>query len=379
MDGIKKWRVACQRRIEYEVACTSDLFSPDNPALLSGGRVCGARRFVVVDANVERLHSSEIRGYFAHHGVEARVVAFAGGEANKTMESWLSILRELDGFPINRRDEPVIAIGGGVLMDLVGFSASVYRRGVPYIRVPTTLMGYVDAAVGVKTGLDFNGHKNRLGAFQPPLAVLLDRAFLGTLTMRHVLNGMAEIVKLAVIRDAELFAMLEDFGADSAAARFQDEAGDLITRRAITGMAEELQPDPFEEDLARRVDFGHTFCYGFQASDAGLLHGEAVALDIAVSVLIARSRGLLSEEEAERALALFWRLGMRLHAAALDPELMWESLEERVRHRNGAQRMPLPHGIGGCAFINDLGPEEIFSAVRGLKIRMAARSAAGVS
>jgi 2-epi-5-epi-valiolone synthase len=144
--------------------------------------------------------------------VEAKIVVFPGDEENKTLDHYLALARELDCFPIHRRDEPIIAIGGGVLTDLVGFVAASYRRGVPYVKVPTTLMGYVDASIGIKTGLNFNSNKNRLGSFHAPQAVLLDKAFLKTLPRRHILNGVCEIIKLAVIKDAPLFGLLETHG-----------------------------------------------------------------------------------------------------------------------------------------------------------------------
>ena len=140
---------------------------------------------------------------------------FPGGEEHKNSEIYQDIARALDAFPIHRRDEPVIAIGGGVLTDVVAFVAASYRRGVPHIKVPTTLMGYVDAALGIKAGINFNGNKNRLGAFEPPLAVLLDRSFLPTLPRRHLVNGVCEIIKLAIIRAAGLFQRL---GRDAARA-----------------------------------------------------------------------------------------------------------------------------------------------------------------
>ncbi len=366
-----RWRVTYQRRIEYEIVNAPNLFNPQNEALLSVGRVKNARRFVVVDANVERYYSAEIRKYFAHHGVEARIITFPGGEENKSVENHLSILHELDAFPINRRDEPLIAIGGGVLTDVVGFVASSYRRSVPHIKVPTTLMGYVDAALGIKSGINFNGHKNRIGAFEAPLLVLLDKSFLQTLPRRHILNGVCEIIKLAVIKDAELFCLLEQHGAESIAAHFQDEMGGAILDRAISGMLDELQPNLFEEDLSRKVDFGHTFSYGLEThSNADLLHGEAVLLDIALSVLIARARNLLSETETNRIVDLIAGLGMVLKIEMLDPCLLWQSLEERVQHRNGLQRVPMPDGIGKCAFLNDVRFDEIRSAVKALNNRM---------
>lgn len=359
-DSTFQRHVVYPQTIEYDVVNANNLFQPENPALLSVGKVRDSRRFVVVDHNVEKHYSSEIQNYFEHHQVDAKIFTFPGGEENKTIEYYLAIVRELDSFPIHRRDEPIIAIGGGVLTDVTAFVASTYRRGVPHIKVPTTLMGYVDASIGIKTGINFNGNKNRLGSFQAPQKVLLDKSFLQTLPLRHILNGVCEIIKLAVIKDAELFHMLEMYGQQSVDSQFQNDEGSQILDRAIAGMLEELQPNLFEEELARKVDFGHTFSYGLETDhEADLFHGEAVLLDIMLSVVIAKSRNLLTEEETGRIFELIHKLGITLDISLLEPELLWQSLEERTYHRNGLQRVPMPHGIGNCVFINDINANEI--------------------
>src|ERR1051325_3800361 len=227
-NSTNTWRVTYQRPVEYEVANCQNIFDPENDALLSIGKRKNTRRFVIVDSNVERYFSTQIRDYFDYHKVDAKILIFPSGEKNKTVDNYLWVLRELDTFPINRRDEPIIAIGGGVLTDIAGFVASSYRRGIPHIKVPTTLMGYVDASVGVKTGVNFNGHKNRLGSFEPPKKVFLDRNFLKTLPRRHLLNGVCEIIKLAVIKDLELFELLETYGTACIESRFQNDAGASI-------------------------------------------------------------------------------------------------------------------------------------------------------
>lgn len=364
-DGTTRWRVSYQRPIEYDIIDAPNLFHPQNEALLSVGKIKGGRRFVVVDDNVAKYYGDQIRTYFAHHQINAKIITAPGGEENKTVDTYLGILRELDSFPIHRRDEPIIAIGGGVLTDVVGFIAGSYRRSVPHIKVPTTLMGYVDASVGIKTGINFNGRKNRLGSFEPPLQVLLDKAFLKTLPRRHILNGVCEIIKLAIIKDAELFNQLEQYGAESIAVHFQNDIGGVILDRAISGMLEELQPNLFEENLARKVDFGHTFSYGLETRyEADLLHGEAVLLDIVVSTLIARRRGFLSEQETGRIFRLIDRLGIVLNTSVLDAGLMWHSLMERVEHRNGLQRVPMPDTLGNCVFVNDITSQEIETSIK---------------
>lgn len=356
------WRVTYPRTIEYEVINSPNLFNPHNMDLLYPGVDENIRRFIVIDNNVESLFSTDIRSYFDHHGVDAKIVTYPSGEENKNLEGFLSIVNELDTFPIHRRDEPIIAIGGGTLTDVVGFVASCYRRSIPHIKVPTTLMGYVDASIGIKTGININGHKSRLGSFEPPLKVLLDKSFLKTLPHTHILDGTCEIIKLAIIKDAELFGLIEEHGTYCVEANFQNEMGGVILDKAITGMLEELGSNLYEDDLERKVDFGHTFSYGLEIrNEACILHGEAVLLDIAVSVMIAHARGLLCDEEINRIFLLINDLGIRLNTSVLDSYDLWESLEERVYHRNGFQRVPMPNGIGECVFLNDIEMHEIQS------------------
>jgi 2-epi-5-epi-valiolone synthase len=368
----KKWHVSYPRTIEYEVVNCPNLFNPQNDVLLSVGKRGNTRRFVVVDSNIEKYYSTEIRDYFKYHKIDAKILVFPGGEENKSINNYLWILRELDSFPINRRDEPIIAIGGGVLTDVVGFVASSYRRGVPHIKIPTTLMGYIDASVGIKTGINFNSNKNRLGSFEPPKMVFLDRTFLKTLPKRHVLNGVCEILKLAIIKDITLFGLLESHGSECVDSKFQDTMGESILHRSIEGMIEELQPNLFEENLARKADFGHTFSYGLETvQDSQLLHGEAVLIDIVISAILARARNLLSEKELSRIFNLIAKLGIVINNDNVAPGLLWESLEERTYHRNGLQRVPLPNGMGNCVFVNDVKLEEIQSACRMLESWMA--------
>ncbi|MCK9537892.1 sedoheptulose 7-phosphate cyclase [Dokdonella sp.] len=366
MNGARqaRWQVRTARPIAYDLVNVADVFDPSCAALASLGRTQGGRRFVVVDEAVHERHGERMRAWFAQQQIDARIVRIPGGEAAKTVATWQGLLRALDRFPIHRRDEPIIAIGGGVLTDVVAFVASSYRRGVPHIKVPTTLMGYVDAAVGVKCGINFNGYKNRLGSFEPPACVLLDRRFLTTLPLRHLHNGLCEIIKLAVIKDAHLFDLLERSGAASLACAFQDGPGGEILDRAIGGMLEELAPNLHEDELARKVDFGHTFSYGLETRfEERLLHGEAVLLDILVSCAIAHARHLLGAADARRILALIEHLGITPVTGLLDTELMWQSLRDRIEHRNGAQHVPLPTGLGGCCFANDITRREIAAAI----------------
>jgi 3-dehydroquinate synthetase len=367
-NGKQSWHVSHRRIIEYDVVTCENVFDLQNEALLSAGKKEKSRRFVIVDANVDRHFSEAIREYFSFHKIDTKILVFPAGEDNKSVDQYLHILHELDGFPIHRRDEPIIAIGGGVLTDIAGFVASSYRRGIPHIKVPTTLMGYIDASVGVKTGINFNSHKNRLGSFEPPKKVFLDRNFLKSLPRRHLLNGMCEMIKLAVIKDSTLFKLLESHGSACIDSKFQDDMSALILNRSVGGMLEELQPNLFEDDLTRKVDFGHTFSYGLETNhEAHLLHGEAVLIDILVSSILANTRNLLSEQDLNRVFSLVSALGIELNYNLVTPELLWNTLEERIYHRNGLQRVPLPEGLGQCAFINDIQFNEIQFACNTLR------------
>lgn len=369
-----RWQVCASRPVDYAVIQAPQLFARDNPLLAEFGRGAGSRRFVVVDDAVQRLYGQRIRAWFQAHGIDARLVPFVGGEDNKTVYAWRALARQLENFPIHRRDEPILAIGGGVLTDVVAFLAATHRRGVPHIKIPTTLMGYVDAAIGIKCGVNFEGAKNRLGTFEPPLAVLLDAGFLASLPMRHLRNGMGEIMKLAVIRDAALFRALEVAGADSLATRFATAAGQHLLDTAVEGMLQELTPNLYEDELARKVDFGHTFSYGLEALHADrLLHGEAVLLDVLVSVAVASGRGLLPAGAAHRVFALVDALGLAPDIGLLSGEVMWAAVQDRILHRNGRQRIPMPTAIGECTFVDDIHPAELASAIPFLRARFQER------
>ncbi|MBK7862425.1 MAG: sedoheptulose 7-phosphate cyclase [Archangiaceae bacterium] len=359
----RTWEVRATRAVNYDVRETSDVLSPHNPTLLIGGRGT-SRRFVVVDEVVYASREEQLRAYFEHHGVEARILPVTATEPNKSFELFFSLARELDAFRLNRRTEPIIAIGGGVLTDVVSYVASCYRRGVPCIRVPTTLMGLIDAAIGIKTAVNFDHGKNRIGSFEPPFAAILDRGFLATLPMRHILNGVGEIMKLALIRDAQLFELLEKEGKAAIDDRFQTQGREIL-RGAIGGMLEELEPNLWEENLERATDFGHTFSPVLEMKDVdGLLHGEAVAIDCAFSVVLSQQRGMITKATSDRALDTMARLGLPLYHPMATPDLFLEGLEERTAHRDGYQRAPMMVDIGKYQFLNDITYEELVSSMR---------------
>ncbi|MEV6276919.1 sedoheptulose 7-phosphate cyclase [Nocardia sp. NPDC051832] len=355
MPEIKGWTVTHETSLNYEISIAEPLIPQHGELLLSGGPSPG-RRFIVCDSGVPEAWLDTLRGYLAERRIDSDILILDGGENCKNHETLIRIIHRMDAFGVERRNEPVIIIGGGAVMDVAALAASLYRRGVPYIKVPTTVLSYVDASVGIKAGINFNQKKNLIGVFQPPQRVLLDRTFFQTLPRREIANALGEVLKLGVGCSAELFNALE---SASAQAVFEDRfqsAGVGILHTAIAVTIEEIEPNILEDDLCRAVELGHTFSPPWELGDLDhrLRHGEAVALDIMLSVIISRARGLISDADARRVAHLTRRLDIVPTLPDIDVETIWASVLERTRHRAGQQRIPLPKGIGGVRFINDL-------------------------
>jgi 3-dehydroquinate synthetase len=375
MPAIGTWTIETQLPVSFKIKNSPGLFSKGNPDLLEhGNKGSNARRMVVIDQNLCHLYLDEVRNYFDAHGVEIHVVAIQSEEEDKTLDTLLVVLSEMERFGLLRRSEPVIAIGGGVLLDIVGMAAGLYRRGIPYIRVPTTLIGLVDASVGAKTGINFQTRRNRLGSYFPPLASYLDKAFLKTLAAVEISSGLGEILKMAVIKDRALFELLELNGANLVASKFQIcEYADDVISRAVQGMKEELENNLWEIDLKRTVDFGHSFSPVIEMrsikenSHVPLTHGQAVTIDVIFSSVISFQRGLLHEKELLRIARTAKNMGLPTdHELFHDPLMILEALNDTMKHRNGAQNLPVPKSIGDSIFVNDLSFDEIKMGALGL-------------
>ena len=353
----------------YILKKTANIFSIENSSLLEVAKIKGnGRFFILIDKEVYRIYGEKIRNYFYKHGIKIKIYIMEGGDYSKNQQCYLDVFKELCLFDPLRKDEPLLAIGGGVITDLGGFVASTYRRGIPHIKIPTTLMGYVDASVGIKTGINFGPYKNRMGSFTIPSGVILDKTFLRTLDKRNIISGIGEIIKLAVILDPTLFELLETGSKILIENKFQNELGEIILDRSIEKMVDELSGNLYETILKRKVDFGHTFSLMLEsASNYEMMHGEAVALDILYSCCISNLRGLLKEKDLDRILMLYKNFDMPIWSLHLNSKHLWTSVKERIIHRNGRQLIPIPVGIGRCKFINDLCLEEIQPAIDILK------------
>src|SRR2546430_4926088 len=339
------WSTATRRQL---IVRTSDLFHRDNEVLATA--LAGRRPLVVLTPSVDRLYGTRICDYLRQHCAEGfHTLLLRRTEQSKTLDAVTEICEFASEVGLGRAD-PMVAVGGGVCSDLVGIAAALFRRGVPHLKVPTTLIGLVDAGLGTKNAVNHAGRKSILGAFHPPEASLLDPGLVASLPRRHVVNGMAEIAKVALAGNHRLAGILESQGTslvDSGLVMPAAEA-ELLVTYAVHGMLDQLAGNLFEwAGYARAMDFGHTFSPHIEvASEYDVLHGEAVAMDMAMSLCVSNTLGLIGDAECERGLHLLPALGLELAWCGLDVHKLLDSLPPTDEHRAGRLNPGLPPGIG---------------------------------
>lgn len=378
------WRNVFTLPISYDVNMVAHgtLLDSTNPQLLNatGHHEEGYnRRFAVIDDAVDKIYGQKIRQYFTDNGIELTTCILNGGEADKRPAAVDALVDEMCAYKLRRR-EPFLAIGGGCVLDIAGMAACMYRRGVPFVRVPTTLLAIVDASVGVKNGVDYccdltnDTYKNRVGSFYAPSSCLLDPAFIVSQDARNISNGFGEIMKLALVRSEDLFELLESHGAALIASRFDATpsvpvgVSSRIIDLSIQIMLEELGPNLWETTLERCVDYGHTFSKLLEmVPGADIMHGEAVNVDGFLSVLLSYLRGFINMETVNRIFAAMQSLDLPTNSHDLDLDLAWQACKDAVEHRHGQQRIPLITDIGESICVSDVTQEELSRALEMMK------------
>ena len=364
------FHVTGYERIEYELRYVDGVFDPEQTALADCYRPYG-RVLMVVDEAVHALYGARIRRYFEEHGITVTELPIQIRETAKSLNTFERIVDEFDAYGLVRT-EPVLVVGGGLTTDVAGFACASYRRTTPYIRIPTTLIGLIDASVSIKVAVNHGKHKNRLGAYHASQQVFLDFSFLATLPEDQVRNGMAELIKIAVVGNDEIFDLLERYGPDLLRTRFGfldgtpevRDAGDRITRQAIVTMLELEAPNLHEIDLDRVIAFGHTWSPTLElAPPTPFFHGHAINIDMALSTTLAEQRGLLSVADRDRVLNVMSALGLALDSEWLTPELLETATASILKTRDGLLRAAVPDPIGRCRFLNDVQVEELTDAL----------------
>jgi 3-dehydroquinate synthase len=262
-----------------------------------------------------------------------------------------------------------VAVGGGAIIDTAGWVASIYMRGISYLNVPTTLLAQVDAAIGGKVAVNHDTAKNLIGSFYAPDAVVSCTDWLSTLDSRQFRSGLAEAIKMAVMSSGQLLAFIEQH-LESLAALDPSCLQSLVHAASVIKCVL-VERDPYEVDLRRTLNFGHTVGHAVETVTGygPVLHGEAVAYGMAVAVRVAHARGVLARSVASRIVAILRSVGLPVALGDLpavpEEEHLIQALEKVRQVRDGSLRFVLPTGIGSALIVDDVGNDEIRSALAG--------------
>lgn len=301
---------------------------------------------VVTDANVAEARKGDLASLLGAGIATSRVVTLPPGEVHKTLSQVATIWDAALGQGIDR-NAVVVTFGGGVVGDMGGFAASTLLRGVRFVQLPTTLLAMVDASVGGKTGFDHPTGKNLVGTFHQPSHVVVDLAHLATLPPREVRAGLAEVVKIALTCDQQLFEELEQAGASL----LEDRARlRTVVRRAIALKAWVVQQDERESGLREILNFGHTVGHALEsgAEYTHLLHGEAVALGMVAELALGERLGLTPTGLRARTAHLLSAMGLRAESTPQEVAASRPFLGADKKRRGAHVRVPLPSAVGAC-------------------------------
>ncbi len=314
---------------------------------------------VITDTNVAALHLDTLRAGLAAADISMTALELPPGEGTK---SWSAVGQCCDWLldqQVERRDV-VVAFGGGVIGDLVGFAAAILRRGVRFVQIPTSLLAQVDSSVGGKTGINVPQGKNLIGAFHQPALVLADTDMLNTLAPRDFLAGYGEVVKYGLLGDAAFFDWLEERGPALA-------AGDMTARiaavqRSVQMKAEIVVRDETEQGDRALLNLGHTFCHALETATGysdRLLHGEGVAIGCALAFELSSRLGLCAQEDPSRVRAHLRAMGMKTDLRDIDgdlpgPDALLALMGQDKKVLDGKLRFVLARGIGKAFLTSDV-------------------------
>lgn len=368
---------------QYPVLFTHQIFQQDNNTFadfLNQSEISGTemRILFVLDEGMLQHYpqlTNQIKIYFQEKS-HIKLVPFVivpGGEIVKNNTDYLEeIIAAINAYKIDRHSY-VAAVGGGAVLDICGYAAATAHRGIRHIRIPTTVLSQNDSGVGVKNGVNYFGKKNFLGTFASPFAVFNDYHFLDTLDDRSWRSGIAEAVKVALIKDAVFFDWLEE-NAWKLTQRDAETMENLVYRCAELHLEHIASGDPFENGSSRPLDFGHWSAHKLeQLSDFSLTHGEAVAIGIALDTLYSEQIGWLHTKDKDRILRLLQALGFELYHPLLEEEMLLNGLAEFREHLGGRLTIMMLKDLGVGENVHEVDLPKIRDCVGSLKHLVAAK------
>lgn len=317
---------------------------------------------VVTDETVARLFGDQFERALVRGGFCPRLIVVPPGEERKSLETAGELYSRLNDLGAER-STPLLAFGGGVIGDLTGFVAATYFRGLPLVHVPTTLLSQVDSSIGGKVAVNHGRLKNSVGSFYQPAAVVADTSFLTHLPEREFRNGLAEVIKSAMIRDREFFRYLES-SIERVMAR-EDDAMEYVVALTAGIKAAVVEQDEKDMGLRNILNFGHTVGHGVETASAfSLGHGEAVAVGMVAATLIARSMEMVSSTDLERLRDLIQRVGLPVVIPdSVDSNAVVKAMMHDKKKAMGRLRFILPTGIGEVQMRDDVSAGQVDEAL----------------
>ncbi len=327
------------------------------------------RAAVIYDARLENLHLGGLMASLASAGIDATAMPVPSGEGSKAWDQVARICEWLLAEKIERKDI-VIALGGGVIGDLVGFCAAILRRGVRFVQIPTTLLAQVDSSVGGKTGINAPQGKNLIGAFHQPSLVLADIDMLATLPARDFASGYGEVVKYGLLGDAKFFDWLEANGPTMAAGGAAARA--YAVTRSVQMKAGIVERDETEEGERALLNLGHTFCHALEKATgygSRLLHGEGVAIGCVLALQLSQNLGLISQEAPSRLRAHLRAMGMKVDLSDIagdlpDAATLLDLMGQDKKVVDGRLRFILCRAIGDAFVAADVPQDAVLSLLQ---------------
>jgi 3-dehydroquinate synthase len=312
---------------------------------------------IITNSTVKRLYGDALKKNLNAEGFETTVLPVPDGEDQKSLETASRLYNELTDC-YTERTTPILALGGGVIGDLAGFVAATYLRGVPFIQLPTTLLAQVDSSIGGKVAVNHGQLKNIIGAFYQPGLVVTDISALKTLPTRELTNGLAEVIKSAVIWEREFFTFLES--NLEKVQSLDDEVLEEVVFRSVKIKAEVVEKDEKESGLRSILNYGHTIGHAIETIlNFELRHGEAVAIGMIASARISNEIGILAKSELTRLENVIKRAGLPTEM----PDLIGERVIQVIKHDKkvlrGKVRFILLKSIGDVFISDEVNPSLI--------------------
>ncbi|WP_194852402.1 sedoheptulose 7-phosphate cyclase [Nonlabens antarcticus] len=357
-----------------EINITEGVLDHDNHILYNLYQPLG-RCVCLLDSNVSEHYGEEIKAYFEFHDIDLELLVYRAMEVDKGIQMVEQLLADFKRVGVSRQ-EPVLIVGGGVIADTGGLACSLYHRSTPYVMLATSIVSGIDAGPSPRTCCDGFGFKNLFGAYHAPVLTLTDRTFFKTLRSGWIRHGVAEIIKMAVVKDAQLFDLLEETGIELVYSGFgtvtDDEKlsanGQRILSLAMRSYVEAEYGNLYETHQCRPHAYGHTWSPGYEIP-SGMLHGHAVATGMGFGAQLSFLQGWITESDRNRILKLISNFELSLWHPILDnTDLVYQAQVKVTEKRGGNLVAPLPKGeIGKCGYLNVLTKNQLAKALSDYK------------